>query len=231
MKNGYIYTLSCPISKKVRYIGQTINPKQRLNQHLYLNNKGKKFHHINWLTLLKSQNLKPIFEILDEVLVEDLNYWEKFYISQFKCWGFDLTNTSSKDYFRVHRVNMSKGKKVLCYKKEGLYKTFTSARECAKELNLSFRTISCICNNTKKVTQNDFTFSFSPLTNMEIEKRFSHTVVRKSIVAKSVSTNEKHIFNSQVKASEILNVNFRNINQCLKGIRKTCGGFTWEYLN
>lgn len=27
-----IYTLSCPITKKVRYIGQTINPKIRYKQ-------------------------------------------------------------------------------------------------------------------------------------------------------------------------------------------------------
>lgn len=34
----------------------------------------------------------------------------------------------------------------------------------------------------------------------------------------------------QIQASKYFNCNFRNINQALKGIRKTCAKQKWEYI-
>jgi hypothetical protein len=42
---------------------------------------------------LKQKNLKPIFEIIDEV-TSDWKFWERYWIQQFKTWGFSLTNAT-----------------------------------------------------------------------------------------------------------------------------------------
>lgn len=92
MKTVYIYTLTCPISKEILYIGKTINLKERLCGHYKekRNNKRK----IDWIKKLRNENLKPIMEVLDEINLSDWTFWEKYWISQFKTWGFNLFNVS-----------------------------------------------------------------------------------------------------------------------------------------
>ena len=36
--------------------------------------------------------MKPIMEIIDEVPQEQINFWERHYISLYKSWGFELKN-------------------------------------------------------------------------------------------------------------------------------------------
>lgn len=92
-KLEYIYTLSDPITNKVMYIGKTNNIDDRFKRHIsdyYLNesnsNKNK------WIKKLKSENKLPIMEILDQGESEIIYDLEIYWISQFKQWGFKLTN-------------------------------------------------------------------------------------------------------------------------------------------
>jgi hypothetical protein len=86
----YIYTLSCPETKEIRYVGKTCNLKSRYSNHI---NKFYNNHKSNWIKSLLSKGLKPIMEVIEEV--EDELNWEMleiYWIAQFKAWGFDLTN-------------------------------------------------------------------------------------------------------------------------------------------
>jgi len=56
------------------YIGKTQNSKQRLTTHR--NKRGK----------------STFMEIIDEVSINEWRFWEIYYISLFKSWGFILTN-------------------------------------------------------------------------------------------------------------------------------------------
>jgi predicted GIY-YIG superfamily endonuclease len=86
----YIYTLSHPITGEVKYVGKTVNPKQRKHNHSNTA-RDKGTYKRNWINLLKSQKLRPKFEVIDEV-TNDWKFWEKYWISQFKVWGFTLCN-------------------------------------------------------------------------------------------------------------------------------------------
>lgn len=89
MDKIYIYTLADPRTGEIRYIGKTNNLTTRYRHHL---NKRRYTHAGNWIYSLSTQNLYPIIEQLDVV---DREYWretEKYWISQFKTWGFKLTN-------------------------------------------------------------------------------------------------------------------------------------------
>ncbi|MDC3250316.1 NUMOD1 domain-containing DNA-binding protein [bacterium] len=58
------------------YVGKTINKGLRKAEHRW-KNKG---------------NCKPEFVIVDEIPTEEWIFWEKYWVSQIKTWGFELEN-------------------------------------------------------------------------------------------------------------------------------------------
>jgi hypothetical protein len=84
----YIYSLDCPITGTPKYIGKTINPKQRLAQHVRSNENTKKYA---WIKSLKNKGLKPIMTIL-ESFENDFDFWENWYIDYYRFLGMQLKN-------------------------------------------------------------------------------------------------------------------------------------------
>jgi len=85
----YIYSLSDPSTGEIRYIGKTNNLKTRFSNHM---TAKRKTHLYNWIYKLKENNLKPVIEVVEEC---DDNNWdisERYWIAQFKAWGFNLVN-------------------------------------------------------------------------------------------------------------------------------------------
>lgn len=96
MRSVYIYCLIDPTDNQIRYVGKTVNIKNRykyhINPHISDTNKHKK----NWINKLKSQNLLPEIFIIDEIECDGDEWiiYEQYWISQIRCWGFDLLNYS-----------------------------------------------------------------------------------------------------------------------------------------
>ena len=88
----FIYILIDPRNNQVRYVGKTDNIRKRYNHHLIDNYKSYK---TAWIKSLKNEKLKPIMEVIDEVPLNEWVFWEKYWISQMKAWGFKLTNLSN----------------------------------------------------------------------------------------------------------------------------------------
>lgn len=89
---AYIYALSNPITKEVRYVGKTNNPSLRLSMHILEKANTKKSA---WIKSLEKKGLKPEMEILEEMPHEPDSLWqeaERFYISYFRFLGMRLTN-------------------------------------------------------------------------------------------------------------------------------------------
>lgn len=91
MKTTNIYVLIDPITNMVRYVGKANDVSQRYKAHL---NRARKHqtHKKNWIEKLKKKGLKPIIEIIDIVPIDEWVFWETYWISQMKTWGFDLIN-------------------------------------------------------------------------------------------------------------------------------------------
>lgn len=85
----FIYALINPLEDKVFYIGATVNPYTRLDQHIsgrnYNGNKKQSLIH----DIIVS-GAEPEILILDNTDLENANYWEEFYISLFRSFGFTL---------------------------------------------------------------------------------------------------------------------------------------------
>lgn len=91
MKNVYIYALIDPRNNQVRYIGKANNPEDRYKNH-YNSARDKDTHKRNWINNIRKDGLRPELLILDEVPIDNWQYWERFYISLYKTYGFNLVN-------------------------------------------------------------------------------------------------------------------------------------------
>lgn len=84
----FIYTLTDPRPKVIRYVGKTNNLSVRLALHLC---EKRGTHKNNWLHQLRSLGLRPIEECTDETWAER----ERFWIAHFRSVGIPLTNLDS----------------------------------------------------------------------------------------------------------------------------------------
>ena len=87
-RTTFIYTLSDPSSMEVRYVGKTVDPKQRLRQHIH---SSKKRYLSSWIKSLAINGKSPLMEVIDQS-DDDWESLERFYISYFKFLGVRLTN-------------------------------------------------------------------------------------------------------------------------------------------
>ncbi len=88
-----IYGLFDPITKELRYIGYTINAKQRMYLHTAPSKLKKNNRKNAWIKSLLKQDLKPVLVILEEYeLPEELPQAEIEQIEYYRWLGCDLTN-------------------------------------------------------------------------------------------------------------------------------------------
>lgn len=91
MNIGYIYELYEVGSDNIRYIGQTVNPKNRIKKHICDSRKVNN-HCRCWVNGIISRGGKIGIRVIEECEQDMMDFWEKHYISMYKCWGFNLTN-------------------------------------------------------------------------------------------------------------------------------------------
>jgi len=87
----FIYTLSDPDTGDVRYIGKANNLVRRLTMHI-LECKNEKHRRARWINNIVASGKRPIIEILDVAPSKGWELYERYWISQFRAWGFDLVN-------------------------------------------------------------------------------------------------------------------------------------------
>lgn len=228
---GKIYYLKDPITLEIKYIGKT---RKDLNYRLELHfrhrnqkkNKGAKS--AAWIKELWEQHgLKPEIHLIEELKCDDVdlfyreNYYTKLYVER----GYNLTNMLNNPKY-VYPKNVN-GKKIFCYDRDYNLTTFVNARQADSILSINYKKISQSIIEEKAMY--NYVFSYVELSMEEILLRFSRFRMRKMIIGTNRDTSIKTKYNTQQEAATTLGVNFRNINQCLKGIRASCGNHTWEY--
>lgn len=208
MDKTFIYTLSDPITSEVRYVGKANNLKKRLATHLTPRNLIKPSHKNNWIKSLLNKGLKPLMKSVDEVLISEWVFWEIYWISQFKTWGFKLTNLtnggdsvineikfgSDNNNFN-HNINDSE---ILNLINDGL-----SQKEIAIKLKTNVALI--------KRRMVKFNINFQKIKGVRITKGHTHNF-RKDI------TNEKvmELYNKGLsinKISKLLNADYSTIKK------------------
>ncbi len=239
IKTAKIYALVDPFTKQIRYIGQTC---QELNIRLYQHwrdrhqGKEKNEHKSNWINKIYDlHGVRPEIKLIEELgpynLVSDeiINSRERHWIEHFNDMSCDLTNTSGKMYYRkTGKKIVTNNKKIFAYTRDFEELEFSSSREASEKTGIGYKRISKICNGAR--TNLDFYFSFGQLSKKELEDLFTPKKISRKIKATCIKTGSELIFDNQMEAARYLKCNFRNINQVLKNIRKSCVGYFFSYI-
>lgn len=167
----FIYTLSDPITNEIRYIGKTNNIKDRLKRHLQKSNLDKyekNTHKSRWIRSMLICDKSPNIEILDIGNTENVNDLEIYWISQFKTWGFNLTNLSAggevgvdwtgkkhKDTTKnkIRDSHNSRNKNIIHYKLDGsIIGIYPSLKEASLKTKNHISLISNCCKRKGSYT-------------------------------------------------------------------------------
>lgn len=234
MREVKIYTLSDPITKQIRYIGKTVESLEiRLDRHI---RKKDNTYRYNWILSLKKQNLKPIIELLD-ITDEDNWCWiEKYWISQFKCWGFSLVNTCEGGYGtngQKHRPESiekmriaSKGNKNFYGKKHKL-ETIENIRKKLIGRKLPQHIINDIANKKRGIPcgvgRKHKQQHIENITIGTIKK------IGKPIIQYNKNGDKIKEYDAVSIASKELNIPLSNIVEVCKKRRKSAGNFVFNY--
>jgi hypothetical protein len=258
METTNIYVLIDPRTNKIRYVGKANNVNQRYAAHL---NRARKhqIHKKNWIEQLKHEGLKPIIEVIDIVPIEDWVFWETYWISQIKTWGFDLINyTSGGDGCTfANQTSFKKGqggKKVVGYniECEKIYEfnTASAASEYLK-IHKSFipKCCSFMCrektvnkitwfylNDINNLTQEELNckikerFTIINLPNSGSFKKGAESLKKQKVGMYTLNDELIKVFNSIGEAAKYIGVTNRAIQYaCTKNKTNKCKNYKWKY--
>lgn len=216
-----IYSLEHPITHEIRYVGKTeIKLDVRLLAHCNEKSNTKKN---TWIKSLKSQNFTPNIKILDIVDKDDWQFWEKYWISQCKAWGFNLTNMAEGGMggcsYRQSPETIEKRKQSL---NKSIKKGLVDYSERIKKLTKA--------NKGRKVSEE---------TKIKLRKKnlgkkasFESKIKKsKSVIQLSINGTILKKFYSICEASRSTNISKGAIQNVCCGRRKTAGNFKWLYNN
>lgn len=232
-----IYTLTDPNTNEIRYVGKANNPKTRYYQHCRISTK--KTHKTNWINKLLINKQKPIIEIIDTVPINEWIFWETYWISQFKAWGFNLVNnTHGGDGCTFG--NQTSFKKGSVPKNKGVALT-SEAKEHLRKINLGKKTNDETKNkmskSQKKVIRTDFKLLIESSGKTRFKKGDSSwnkgltNQKRKSKEIEQLDSNDNIVgeYKSYIEAAIKTNGSAEVIRKCCNGLSKTSGGFKWRY--
>jgi predicted GIY-YIG superfamily endonuclease len=82
---------------KIRYVGQTNDPRQRLISHIYEANNPQyalspNTHKNRWIRDIASKGRQPLMEIIEEADIDNADDREKYWIQYYVAQGCKLTN-------------------------------------------------------------------------------------------------------------------------------------------
>jgi hypothetical protein len=228
MKTTNIYVLIDPETQKVRYVGKANNISQRYKAHL---NRARKhqIHKLNWVNSLKIKGLKPIIEVIDVVPIEDWVFWEIYWISQFKTWGFNLINYTdggegctfaNQTSFKKGNISWNKGtlKERVCIECSNIFKPTHN--------NSSQKYCSYKCAGVNRKSSTQFNKNRIPWNkNIKGYK----TSKRKIVLQFDLHSNFIKEWENSLEAAKAYKSTGQNIRSACIGKSKTAVGYKWKY--
>lgn len=211
---GIVYKYTSPSGKS--YIGQTVNSLAERAKGV-ISGKGYKKCSVFWKAIQKYSFTNFSVEILCEVPIDELNEWEKYYISFFNT-------LVPKGYNLSYGGKGGKKKEVYVYSTQNgkLIEHYSSLCEAAEMTGVPVETISSILSpSSKRKQSHNLTFStqFFEIFNLS-------ELLRDNLQKVYVYDNNGFFykeFNSIQEASKILKVSVNTVSRRLKDGKNGCG--------
>lgn len=205
MRKVIIYTLSDPRTNLVRYVGKTTNINKRFIKHINESKKSTSSHKKAWIRGLLNVGLKPIINIIDKVGKDEWEFWETYWISQFKTWGFNLTNTcDGGEGVSIGNIPWNKGTKGIMKPNKT---TFKKGNEIGKETRIKIGEHLSVKTQFKK---GDKPHNTTPIKQYDLDGKLLNT------------------FDSIIEAAKHIGVNQSAISNCFRRKTYKCKGFIWK---
>jgi group I intron endonuclease len=211
-KSVFIYTLSDPDTGLVKYVGKTKYIDKRLHQHIRDCKKSKN-HKNYWIQSLLKENLLPNFDLIDEVNEDEWQYWESFWISQLKSWGFKLTNSTDGGEGNNNQFFSEETRKKLSEKFSGDGNPFFNKKHSEE-------------------TKEKMRFKKTLQTHFNTDKLLEYNIKRrKPVLQYDKQMNLICEWESVLKAAKTLDLIATHISDVCNNVqnRKTCGGYIWKH--
>jgi hypothetical protein len=230
---AYIYGLVDPRNNKIRYIGKTTYPKNRLSGHM---TESKDINVINyrikWIRKLISLGLKPKIVYLKVCSILEFVKYETEYIqiySNNKLTNSDETGQGNTNRKRevLERQSKNSGREVYQYDLNGNFlKKFRSIRSAASELNLNHGNISRCCNGIFKHT-GSYIFKYKLTNDIKVEKP---NAIKKIVIEIDSFGLEINRWLSVMGCSRDTKLDPGNISKICNGKLKSIKGRFFKFL-
>lgn len=247
MKKVFIYSLSTLENpNEIRYIGKTVSKlNKRLSQHISKSKTTNRITHCsNWLNLEITNNNTPTIQLVDEVFEDDWEFWEMYWIEQFKNWGFRLTNitkggeldwTDKKHTKKtVNKMKLARKNniEVIQYDLSGsVINEFMSIGEAARKTKSNRGHISYCCKRIKNyntVKGSVFRVKGDVFDYKPTDKHVNKLSIK--VYQYNKEGGLLNIFDSLSKAEMETKIKSNNISNCIKGKKSynSAGGYIWK---
>ena len=230
---AYIYGLIDPRNNEIRYIGKTINPKNRLSGHI---TESKDINVVNyrakWLRKLTKLGLKAEITFLKTCSSDEYEKYETEFIkiySNNRLTNSDETGQGNKNRKReiLDRQSENSGRKVYQYDLNGNFiKEYRSVRFAATELGLNHSNISRCCNGIFKHT-GGYIFKYEITNNIQLK---NPNAVKKIVV--EVDSNGLEIGKrvSIMECSRSIGIDNGNLSRVCNGKLPSIKGRYFKFL-
>ncbi len=252
----YIYSISTQEEPgNIRYVGKTKEaPKRRLKRHLSAHYLNGNYYKVNWLKSELKKSHTPIIEIIDIVNEDEWEFWECYWIAQFKAWGFNLTNGTiggdgikltkeiieKRNESNVNRNNFriqERMKKFNIRKENDLWLAERTC-DCGRVISYRYKSRAIIlnilgrvdkenrgCNFCKVSGEKNYFFGKKLNDGKLKQKRYGKKIIQTDLSGKKISE-----FKSIREASEKTGIDRKSISNCAKGIKSynTAGGYKFK---
>lgn len=173
----------------IRYIGKTSQYlKQRLYSHIKETKSERKSYKISWIKSLLNKGIKPKIEVIDEVPESEWQFWEQYWISQFRAWGFKLTNLTEGGQGGNGYKHKPSSKKKMRHAKLGTTLSDEHKDKISNSVKKKFKecpNYNRSGNNIKSEIDKDLLYQLYIVDNLSMPK-----------VAKKLGFGERKIFDS-----------------------------------
>jgi group I intron endonuclease len=222
----FIYILKDPITKKVRYVGQTININVRYSHHLKPKKTEKPSYKSWWIKSLLRKGHKPVMEIVEIAGIHNWQAREKHWIKKFKEQGARLTNgTDGGEGVLGFKFSIQQ-RNEMSVRRKGIPKSDSIKEHLSKVLMGHFVSKA----HRRKTSRSLIGHSVSEKTRMKL--RLAHkgrvSLHRKNVLQLNTHGQIIWRWESLSSAAKELNLSIHNISSCCHNKRNFCGGFQWK---
>ena len=216
-EQNVLYCIKHPLTQEVRYIGIAKNFKKRVYEHNRPRNRSPVG---NWIKKLSTQNLKPVFEIVDTYQCQyELRDAEVWAIKHAKVCGFRLLNLTDGGEGTIGYKHTNATKDKIRFKAVGrpsATKGHPSKLKGIKLTGVRYEQLLKGMGNRKWSDRMQESFAKN--------KHLGPVSLRKAVECSNGRTYE-----SIQEAALDLELHKPNIINCLKGRYRQTGGYTFKY--